>query len=359
MQTSILKVLGTLVVATLAGQVFAWLHTPIPWMMGPLLVVGLLSILGLPTASAVPCRNFGQWVIGAALGLYFTPQVGALVAGLWWAIVAGVLWALALGWWFGLWLHRRHASELAGLPIRNAYATVIMASSIGAASEMTMMAERYGAKTDWVAASHTLRVMLITVLIPFLVQAAGLHGVDTLVVPARTVDPQGLMLLGSLCLLGVGLVHVLNGTNPWFMGALFVSMALTLSGMQLSALPFPVVAAAQVVIGVSLGVRFTPQFMHSAPRWLRSVALGSLFMMVISAGFAWVLAWLSGLHPVTMVLATSPGGIAEMAITAKALQLGVAVVTAFQVCRLVAVLVLTEPLLRWRLSKLPVETPAT
>ena len=37
-----------------------------------------------------------------------------------------------------------------------------------------------------------------------------------------------------------------------------------------------------------------------------------------------------------------------MSITAKMLQLGVPVVTAFQVTRLAAVLVLTEPLYRWR-----------
>jgi uncharacterized membrane protein AbrB (regulator of aidB expression) len=36
-----------------------------------------------------------------------------------------------------------------------------------------------------------------------------------------------------------------------------------------------------------------------------------------------------------------------MSITAKVLQLGVPVVTAFQVCRLVAVLVLTGPLYAW------------
>jgi uncharacterized membrane protein AbrB (regulator of aidB expression) len=36
-----------------------------------------------------------------------------------------------------------------------------------------------------------------------------------------------------------------------------------------------------------------------------------------------------------------------MAITAKVLQLGVPVVTAFQVCRLVAVLILVAPLFGW------------
>lgn len=50
----------------------------------------------------------------------------------------------------------------------------------------------------------------------------------------------------------------------------------------------------------------------------------------------------------TLLLATSPGGIAEMSITAKLLQLGAPMVTAFQVCRLVAVLLLLEPLYRWR-----------
>ena len=70
-------------------------------------------------------------------------------------------------------------------------------------------------------------------------------------------------------------------------------------------------------------------------------------MVLLCAAFAWLLACGTGLHPATLVLGTSPGGIAEMAITAKVLQLGVPVVTAFQVCRLVAVLVLVEPLYRW------------
>jgi membrane AbrB-like protein len=99
--------------------------------------------------------------------------------------------------------------------------------------------------------------------------------------------------------------------------------------------------AAQLFIGVALGTRFTPDFVRAAPRWLGAVAAGRLAMIAVSALFAWGLARLSGLHPATVTLATSPGGIAEMAIRAKVLQLGVPVVTAFQVVRYVAVLTLT------------------
>lgn len=113
--------------------------------------------------------------------------------------------------------------------------------------------------------------------------------------------------------------------------------------------------AAQLVIGISLGVRITRGFVHLAPRWLGSVAVATLGMMALCAAFAWGLAQFTAMHWATLLLGTSPGSIAEMAITAKALQLGVSLVTAFHVTRLAAVLLLVEPLYRW----LYLQTPAS
>jgi uncharacterized membrane protein AbrB (regulator of aidB expression) len=70
-------------------------------------------------------------------------------------------------------------------------------------------------------------------------------------------------------------------------------------------------------------------------------------MLLLSVGFGQCLAWATGLPAATLILGTAPGGIAEMAITAKVLKLGVPVVTAFQVCRLVAVLMLVGPMFQW------------
>ena len=72
-------------------------------------------------------------------------------------------------------------------------------------------------------------------------------------------------------------------TNPWFMGALLASMVLTLTGFQGSAIPTGLSNAAQLVIGVSLGVRFQREFVHTAPRWLASAAAGTLAMMASGA----------------------------------------------------------------------------
>ncbi len=340
----VLRVLGTLLLALAAAGLCLLLHTPLPWMIGPILAVSFASMAGLPTASWAPLRNGGQWTIGAALGLYFTPEVTALVASLWWAIVLAIAWALALGTGFGLCLDRVHARHMPQLPPRTLRATTYFAGAIGGASEMTLLSERAGARTDLVAAAHSLRLVIVTVSIPFGLQWAGLHGLDSVPAALREVRWGGFALMAVATAAGAWLMRRLGRANPWFLGPLLVTAGISMNGFTPSAVPQWLSNAAQLVIAVSLGVRFSREFVHTAPRWLASVAAGTVAMIGACALFAEVLAWATGLRWTTLLLGTSPGGIAEMSITAKVLQLGVPVVTAFQVCRLVAVLLLTGPL---------------
>src|SRR5574337_285384 len=213
------RVAFTLAAALAAALACVALRTPLPWILGPLLAAALLSMAGAPTDSATPLRNAGQWAIGAVLGLYFTPEVTALVAGLWWAVVLGIAWALLLGWAFGAWLYRMHAPRMHGVPASMLRATSYFSGAIGAASEMTLLAERQQARTDLVAASHSLRLLIVTVSIPFALQYSGLHGLDLLAGTPRVVQPAGLLLLVALTGAGALLMRRLGRANPWFIGA--------------------------------------------------------------------------------------------------------------------------------------------
>ena len=344
------RIAGTLLLALAAAGAGTLLHLPLPWMIGPLLVTAIASMRGVQTQSWNPLRNAAQWTIGSALGLYFTPQVAGLLASLWWVIVLAVVWALALGWAFGEWMYHGQAARLPGTEHQKR-ATCYFAGSIGGASEMTLLSEREGARTDLVAASHSLRLLLVTILVPFAFTFSGVHGIDPTPAGPRVVHWDGLALLALATGAGAWLMARTGRANPWFIGALLVAMGLTIGGVELSAIPAWMTNTAQLVIGVSLGVRFEARFVHTAPFWLLSVVSGTLGMIALSAGFAALLALGAGVHPATMMLGTSPGGITEMAITAKVLQLGVPMVTALQVCRLVAVLVLVGPLFRWRYGR--------
>lgn len=332
----------TLLIGAAAALLCERLRVPLPWMLGPLIATAVGCMAGAPLATTPALRNAGQWAIGTALGLYFTPQVVGTVAGLGGAIVAGIAWALLLGAGFGAFLRWSNPRNAAlDRP------TLFFASAIGGASEMAVLAERHGGRLDLVASAHSLRVLIVVVVVPFAFQFAGLRGLDPSVPGAQHVDPLGLAALAALTLAGAVAMGWLRLSNPWALGPLFVAFGLTASGIELSALPHGVTQAAQLFIGIALGTRFTPAFLHSAPRWLASVALGTLLMMVLSAVYALAVAQLSGLHPATVLLGTSPGGMAEMCITAQVLELGVPVVTAFHVTRMAAVVLLAGPMYRW------------
>jgi len=318
-------------------------------MLGPLVATGVASVLGMPSLSWNPLRNAGQCTIGVALGLYFTPQVGLLILNMGWAIAIGVLCTLGMGWVMASWLHRMHHLNRA---------TTWFASAIGGASEMTLLAERAHGRTDLVAAAHSVRILVVTLVVPFGMQFSGLHGLDVST-PQATRDfyMWGLLGLGALSAASAWLMQRLDRANPWFLGPLLAVMLLTLLDIHWSTVPQWMTNAAQLLIGVSLGVRFTPNFIHTAPKWLLSVALGTVGLIVMCIVLAMALAWGTGLHPATLVLGTAPGGIAEMAITAKVLQLGAPVVTAFQVCRLMTVLVMVGPMFRWLYAEADTASP--
>jgi membrane AbrB-like protein len=172
------------------------------------------------------------------------------------------------------------------------------------------------------------------------------HGLDPYVPGARDVSYGGLLLLVLLTGLGALGLKRLSWPNAWVIGPLLVAIALTSQQVNLSALPEWMVRLGQLFIGISLGARFSPEFLHTAPRFLIGVAVCTIGAMTVAAGFGLGLASIGDMHRATAILATSPGGIAEMSLTAKTLQLGVPIVTAFHVMRLATLVLTIGPLYR-------------
>ncbi|MEI7432410.1 MAG: AbrB family transcriptional regulator, partial [Betaproteobacteria bacterium] len=111
--------------------------------------------------------------------------------------------------------------------------------------------------------------------------------------------------------------------------------------------PPVLINAAQLLIGCSLGSRFKPSLRTESRRLIIGIITTATFTLCLSAILGLIVAWLTGVSPSTMVLATSPGGLSEMCITAKILKLGVPLVTSFQVARLAIVVTFSLPV--WRL----------
>ena len=301
-------------------------------MLGPLFALAFLRIAGVDVAAPPAARYLGQWIIGTSLGLYFTPFVVYQVGGLWYLLVAGALFAIVVGYVAGVALAR-----MAGLD----RTTGIFASVPGGAAEMATLGERFGARVDRVAAAQSLRILIVVAIVPGAITALGMHGEQPLVQGTNVFDASGFALLMGMTLAGSFVFQWLQMPNAFVLGSLAVAIPLTFAQIDLTSLPPLVSNIGQWLVGCALGSRFQPDFLRGAHRFVAAVALTVVLSIILSAAFGVGLAWASGLPPVTLVLGLAPGGIAEMCITAKVLQLGVPLVTAFHVTRLVVLLLAT------------------
>ena len=331
-----------------AAALFSYLHAPLPWMIGPLLAMAGGRFFGAHLAAPRGGRATGQLIIGCALGLYFTPAVAHEVATYWYLLIAAALFAVALAYASG-WL----LTWGVGLDAT----TALFASVPGGAAEMTILGERFGARPDRVVLAQSLRVVFVVVVVPSVFTILGVHGA-LLNQPAQLEpDIAGLAVLLAIAAVAGGILARLRVPNSWMLGPLAIAIGLTVAGIHLSAVPTVLSNAAQVLLGCALGSGFHRNSLRSSSRFVLFVLVSVVLAVIASALFAWTIAVATTLPLSTMVLATAPGGMAEMCVTAKVLQLGVPLVTAAHVTRVIILVTTTAPVfrivkrMRWKVAR--------
>ncbi len=155
-----------LAVAIPAGALLAWLETPIPWMIGPMVAVAALNLLGIRAFALPYGRQMGQVVLGSAIGIYFTPPVLVALAANALPILLTTFSAFAIGGIGALVM-----SRVSGVDGKSAF----FASIPGGSMAMANLAEKYGATMPPVAVAHSLRVSILVIVIPFGLTYGGIH----------------------------------------------------------------------------------------------------------------------------------------------------------------------------------------
>ena len=332
-----MRIAAALAVCAIGGAVCAWLRMPLPWMIGSMLAMASAQMAGAELEPLPGGRDAGMVVVGTALGLYFTAPVVHEVAAYWpWFVALGFA-AIGFGTLSAFVLARLGRVELA---------TGFFASMPGGAADMALMGERFGAAPERVAVSHSIRMLLVVTLFPIGITLAGFSATEEYRPVLVAFDAAGLAALLAIGAVTGAIARRIGVPTAFMMGSLLATIALTVSGVQLSSVPTPLVNAAQVLLGCNLGSRFERGFLASAPRFVMAVIASVAITLGAAALVGWGIAAGSGAYLGSALLAAAPGGIAEMSITAKVLRLGVAFVTAAHVIRYVIVVLLTVPVFR-------------
>lgn len=313
---------GGLAAAALGGWLFALAQVPLAWILGAMVASAVWANLvgtGLRTRYV---RRTGQLIVGAATGAVLSPAILGEMLGLLPATLAAALLANLAGVLLALPLAR-----LAGVDRLTALLSTIPAGM----SEMTSLAREVRARAEVVTVVHTIRVVIVVSLVPFIFGFAGFA------VPAVVAEGATLHATAACALTG-GLLAFAGARagmlNPWVVMPMVTGVALVALGLPLAPMPEPLLIGAQIAIGFSLGARLRREDFARVPRaataglTVSATLVGAMVFGAVPVFAAW-----TGLDRASLGLALAPGGIGEMIASAKALGAGAALVAGFQFTR--------------------------
>ena len=311
-----------------AGALLAWVETPIPWMIGPMVAVAAVNLLGFRAFALPYGRQMGQVILGSAIGVYFTPPVLIALGANAFPILITTLSAFAIGGVGALVM-----SKVSGVDGKSAFFSSIPGGSMA----MANLAEKYGATMPPVAVAHSLRVSILVIVIPFGLTYGGIHIEPSTFRPEFTLNYSILIpwLAGGFVL--GELSERLRFHNGCLLTPLFLGAILALNGVTLSEIPSWLTDFAQLMFGLILGERYERAFFAKHKLFIPFALVNAVFIISASVAVALSVSWAFDLPLATMIIATAPGGMAEMAIVAQALQMAIPTIMAFHLFRIIIV----------------------
>jgi uncharacterized protein len=303
---------------------------PLPWLIGAMLFATALRLSDRPIEVPQVTRPIGQVLIAASVGLAFTPEAVAAVSELLVPMVAAAVLTVAAGFVVAVPLAR-----MAGIGMLHAVLASVPMGPVEAAN----LARRYGADPASVVLGQTFRIVALVLIIPpLLVALDGSVRDPSEVLRSMPWTASGALLLtGCAALAGLAARRV-GLSNPFFVGSLAGAAGAAALSLPVTALPFPLLVLAQLFLGVWLGAVFDRNLIRQSRSFIPAALLCTALMMLLCAALGFALLPFTGLSWQVLILATAPGSVTEMALTAKILQEGVAVVTAFHLVRIFLIL---------------------
>lgn len=293
----------TLVIAG-AGAALAWaVRAPVYMLTGPAAAVSLAGVAGLQMQVDPRFRDVCFVVLGLTVGAGFDgqalgtmarwPLAFAVLALLTWATMVACRAVLARGFGFA-----RDTALLAGAP--------------GHLSFVIAMAESGGRDVVRISVTQSVRLLLLTLVVPFVAVAMGVD-LSGAVLQQGTAWP--VWVLALLAVLAVAVSVVLDRWRvpaPLLIGAMVVAGVWQLSDVHGGVMPQWLVLPAYLALGALIGTRFSGvtavDLLRNLGAGVAITAVAVVFAGVAALGVAYAL----GMAPSHVLLAFAPGGLETM-----------------------------------------------
>ncbi len=333
-QWAVLLALSVVFAAVLEG-----LRLPAALLLGPMMAAILLAAAEARTRVRDLPFFAAQSIIGCMVARGLPASVLVDLQKDWLLFVGVILLVVAVSTSLGYLLARWQV--LPGT-------TAIWGASPGGATAMILMADAYGADMRLVAFMQYQRLVFVATMASIVsaVWTAGEGGAPAMVwFPAVNWPAFGETL--AVAAVGAAAARRLRVPAGALLGPMVLGVVLQDTGLLTIELPPWFLAVSYLLIGWTIGLRFTRPILAHAARAMPLLAAAVAVLILLCGGLAVVLVLATGVDPMTAYLATAPGGMDSVAIIAASSNVNVPFVMAMQACRLIVVLATGPALTRF------------
>lgn len=327
----------TIAIGAAGALVAQALGLPAAVLMGPALLVSVAGLAGLRTLIPDPLRDLCFVVLGSGIGAGFDPDAGAAI----------LTWPLAF---VVLGLSLAVMMLLSTLLLIRAFGfeprAAVLSSAPGHLSFTMGLATEVGTDVGRVALVQSIRLLSITITVPFAALALGVPEISMAGLggkPASFPELAALLLIG----LGTGMTFRRLGVPaPVLVGAMVSSGLAHVTGAIQGGVPTALMLPAFALLGSLIGTRFSGMsvaaFLGSLAAGLAVTLLSALIGVLASVPIAY---WLG--FPLAHVFAGfAPGGVETMIALGAVLGASPGFVAACHVMRLMFLTLLIPMALR-------------
>lgn len=316
-----------------AVTIFLVLDWPLPFLFGPMVGCLIASLAGAELRGVGQLSNAMRTILGVAVGASITPALIADLPRMSLTLILVPLYLLAAGGigypilrrWFGF-----------------SHPTAWYGAMPGGLQDMMIFGEEAGGDPRALSLLHATRVMLVVMSAPPLIWAFwGINLDNPPGQPALDTPWEQLALMAVAGLGGWWAANKVGLFGASILGPMIATAVLSLSGLISMRPPAEAIWAAQVFIGLSIGVRYSGVTWYELRKFVFAGIVLSTILAILTLTFAEAI-YFMGLAPhLEAFMAFAPGGQAEMAVLALLAGADLAFIIAHHVLRIVLVITLS------------------
>lgn len=350
LENNYIKIVVVSLIAFVGGYSFQRLGIYLPWMLGPLFVVLLMKVkFGRYFYWPRKARSFGLIILGVQLGSSFTkPALAEMVLHLPYMLlstIAVTLFTVVTG-------------IIMAKQLKLSFGTAMLGSFPGGLSQMVILSEELNNVNGTVVAfMQTLRVILVISIVPWL----GTHVLSNDAEKIKQNVEQHfflfqydwklallLIVLVILCILIFVKIHF---PLPYLLGPLVAATLFNLVGPGAPEVPSFWLNFSQLMIGAHLGYTLKVDNFQLFKKMFGAIFISNVLLIGFCYGITLLLRNYISIPVSELFLSLAPGGVAEMSVTALSIHADVSIVTSFHLFRILFILFIASPLMRWILLK--------